>query len=745
MNTALRRCTTLLLTASARAASASAISSSRFRSWPITETAALEPGLREMGLRVPANEIDGTSSTAGGACLSDALVSVGPAGRGGTGSFISSSGLICTNHHVALDAVRRASTAGTDYLKDGFVAQSPKDEIVDKDYEVWITRSCVDVSEQLAESRAESDPLKRANLVRDRRQEIAKAAEAEAKAAASSDASSLRCEVQEMWPDRTYVLFTYERLRDVRLVYVPPMSLGCFGGDTDNFEWPRHTADFTLLRAYVAPDGSAAEYSPDNVPYSPARFLRVSTEGAAPGDFVFVLGFPGSTMRYAPTCRLRYSDEVAVPQLVSDFGEKLALISTHATDRAAALKMGTARKGLANEHKRSKGKLVMMRKLRLLDERAAEERALVAAVPAAADALARLGGVYDALRKTADVSHALETMRGIYHGSTMLAVGYAIHEGTVEAAKPDEERETEFRRRNLPFMVKRLAKRLADMHPPHEAALLRRAVAHATGQDSLAALLSGPHVDALEQLATSLEAGGSAMPSLASLSAADLEAVLSGDAPAPTDEPAVAAAAALYTLYKADRDATKAKLSERDQLIAKLLELQQAHAADETFYPDANSCLRLSAGHVQGYTAADAVTHAPVTTLAGLVDKHMEATLGGAGGGGDVDAVQGKGDFDCPPRLVELCGADPAVAATPACICYSTDTVGGNSGSPVLDAHGRFVGINFDRQRLGLMNEFKWSLDYSRSIGTTSQYMLLLIGRYDGAKWLVDEMVGGGA
>jgi hypothetical protein len=135
--------------------------------------------------------------------------------------------------------------------------------------------------------------------VRDRRQEIARAAEA----AFDGPEGAVRCDVQEMWPDRTYVLFTYTRLRDVRLVYAPPMALGCFGGDADNFEWPRHTADFTLLRAYVAPDGSAAEYSPDNVPYEPESYLRVAPNGAAPGDFVFLLGFPGSTMRYAKASR----------------------------------------------------------------------------------------------------------------------------------------------------------------------------------------------------------------------------------------------------------------------------------------------------------------------------------------------------------------------------------------------------------------------------------------------------------
>jgi len=301
-----------------------------------------------------------------GDALSDALVSVGPAGRGGTGSFISDNGLIITNHHVALDAVRQASSTEHDYLNDGFVARSREEEIMGKDYEVWITRSIEDVSEQLDEARSELDPLKRATLVRDKRLEIARAAEQLLAPPGSAKASSIRCEVQEMWPDRTYTLFRYERLRDVRIVYVPPFSLGCFGGDTDNFEWPRHTADFTLLRAYVAPDGSAAEPSAENVPYAPQTFLRAAPEGASEGDFCFLLGFPGSTMRYAPSSRLAYSDEVAVPALVADFGAKLALIAEHATDRASSLKLAAAKTGLANEHKRSLGKNVMMRKLRIL-------------------------------------------------------------------------------------------------------------------------------------------------------------------------------------------------------------------------------------------------------------------------------------------------------------------------------------------------------------------------------------------
>jgi len=709
----------------------------RFRSWPISEAAALEPALQSAGLKLPAKKIDGTSPGSMGDALSDALVSVGPAGRGGTGSFISDNGLIITNHHVALDAVRQASSTEHDYLNDGFVARSREEEIMGKDYEVWITLSIEDVSEQLVEARSELDPLKRANLVRDKRLEIARAAEQLLAPPGSAKASSIRCEVQEMWPDRTYTLFRYERLRDVRIVYVPPFSLGCFGGDTDNFEWPRHTADFTLLRAYVAPDGSAAEPSAENVPYAPQTFLRAAPEGASEGDFCFLLGFPGSTMRYAPSSRLAYSDEVAVPALVADFGAKLALIAEHATDRASSLKLAAAKKGLANEHKRSLGKNVMMRKLRLLEERKAEEAALVAAAPEAAAPLSRLEGIYATLRANAPLDDALDLMGGIYHGSTLLATARALHEASLEAAKPDGERETAYRSRNLPFLVKRLTKRLFDLLPAHEAALLRRAVAAAV---RLPLGLLPADVDALGALADDLEARGmAALPPIGALSAEDLAAIVEGRSPPPADDVTLHVAAALYPAYTGARDTTRALLAERDQHLAALLELQRAHApVEEVFYPDANGCLRLSAGHVEGYQAADAVRHTPLTTLAGLVDKHLEATLAG---GQAVDPITGQHDYAAPARLIEGCLANPDVAATPVCVCYSTDTVGGNSGSPVLDAHGRFIAINFDRQRQGLMNEFKWSHDYSRSIGTDVRYILFLVGQYDGAQWLVDEMV----
>ena len=673
-------------------------------------------------MRVPAAEIDGTGRGAAGRCLSDALVSVGPAGRGGTGSFISGEGLIITNHHVAFDAVRQASTVERDYLRDGFVARCREEEVAGPDYEVWITRSCEDVSAEMLEVvRAEPDPLRRANKVRDRKQEIASAREA------TLPSTGTRCEVKEMFADKTYVLFTFERLRDVRIVYAPPMSLGGFGGDTDNFEWPRHSADFTLLRAYVGPDGSAAEPDAANVPYRPGKFLRASRRGVQEGDFVFLLGFPGHTMRYAPSCRLAYSDEVAVPGLVADFGRKLELMGQHsAASRAAALKMVSTKKSLANELKRSAGKRVVMHKLDLIAERRAEEAALTAAAPQAEPVLQRLEEVYAALRRGGARDTALEGLRGLYGGSALLFAGHTLHEAKVEAGKPDDGREEAFRARNHHFLVKRLVKRLGDAYLPLEQELVNDAcrAARAAGLTAVAPFVGDD--------GTGPEVGRSG---LTALPPSDIAAAVGGAAPAEVmDDPFVRLAGAVYADYVAARDELKALMSERDQLLAQLLELQKAHGASaaETFYPDANGTLRLSAGHVEGYQAADAVRHTPITTLAGLLDKHVEAGFSGR--------PELKEEFDIPKRLEELCRAVPSTAETPVNCLYSTDTVGGNSGSPVLNADGEFVAINFDRQRLGLMNEFKWSRHFSRSIGVDVRYILWLVGSYDAAEYLVKEM-----
>ena len=290
----------------------------RFRTWPITAVQELEQPLRAMGLNVPAAEIDGTRGD-GTVALSDALVSIGAAGRGGTGSFVSDDGLILTNWHVAYEYIRQASLLeGEDFVRDGYVAKSRKEELRAPNCEVWLTRRVEDVSDAVLDVLDEPDPRKRATALRDRRQQIASYAENVLRQQAQQlgvSAEGVRCDVQEMFANEKYLLFTYERLRDVRIAYAPPSSLGAFGGDSDNFEWPRHTADFALLRAYADADNAPADYAAQNVPYTPSKRLRLNPEGADDGDFVFLLGFPGRTLRYAPSARLEYNKQVTIPAL----------------------------------------------------------------------------------------------------------------------------------------------------------------------------------------------------------------------------------------------------------------------------------------------------------------------------------------------------------------------------------------------------------------------------------------------
>lgn len=210
------------------------------------------------------------------------------------------------------------------------------------------------------------------------------------------------------------------------------------------------------------------------------------------------------------------------------------------------------------------------------------------------------------------------------------------------------------------------------------------------------------------------------------------------------EDPFVKVAACLWAVYKRDRDSSKSLISERDSLLAKLLEYQQQNT-DEDCYPDCNGSLRISAGFVERYKASDAIVHTPHTTLSGLLDKAMEAKLMASGGNDDE---YGESEFNCPKRLYKMLEEDTAeegVQKVPVCLLYSTDTVGGNSGSPVMNQRGELVAINFDRQRQGLMNEFKWSSNYSRSIGVDVRYILWLIGDYDGATHLVDELIAGDA
>ena len=319
------------------------------------------------------------------------------------------------------------------------MAKSRKEELRAPNCEVWLTRRVGDVSDA-SWVLDEPDPLKRATALRDRRQQIASYAEnvLRQQAQQGRQRGGRPCDVQEMFANEKYLLFTYERLRDVRIAYAPPSSLGSFGGDSDNFEWPRHTADFALLRAYAAADNAPADYAAQNVPYTPSKRLRLNPEGADDGDFVFLLGFPGRTLRYAPSARLEYNKQVTIPAIVADFERKLEAIQRFEGDsEETRLALAGMRKSLANELKRNRGKLVVASKVDVLEERRKEEKELSDAYPCAI--LLQSAASCGTRRRPAGAGRVVGAA-GHGLGSAYLAAAHAVHEASVELAKPDDER-----------------------------------------------------------------------------------------------------------------------------------------------------------------------------------------------------------------------------------------------------------------------------------------------------------------
>ncbi|NMB82193.1 MAG: S46 family peptidase [Ignavibacteria bacterium] len=266
--------------------------------YPLSEIDKVD--LVKAGLKINPKEVYNPN----GISLIDALVNVG----GCTGSFISDKGLIITNHHCAYGSIARASTVEKNYLENGFHAQTMEEEIPALGNSCRILESYQDVSIQILDAvKNISDPALRAQTISRKYKEIADAA--------TDEKESIVAEVSEMFAGKSYVLFKYRTIRDVRLVYAPPQSIGNFGGETDNWVWPRHTGDFSLLRAYVAPDGKAATYSKDNVPYKPKKFLKINPNGVEENDFVFILGYPGRTFRHRPSQYIKYQQDYLLPYI----------------------------------------------------------------------------------------------------------------------------------------------------------------------------------------------------------------------------------------------------------------------------------------------------------------------------------------------------------------------------------------------------------------------------------------------
>ncbi|HLP57684.1 MAG TPA: S46 family peptidase [Candidatus Deferrimicrobium sp.] len=693
--------------------------------YPLSEINKLD--LRAMGFQLDADELYNPQ----GVSLIDAVIDL----RGCSASFISADGLILTNYHCAFGAIQGVTTPEKDYFRDGFLARDRSEELEAKNYTVRIIESYRDVSSDvLSVLKKNMTHTQRAKAINEKMNRIVTAVE--------KKKPGTSAEVAEMFQGKTYVLFIYRFIKDVRLVYAPPRSIGEFGGELDNWMWPRHTGDFALMRAYVKPDGATADYARGNVPFHPKKYLAVAPEGVQAEDFVFILGYPGTTYRHDTSHFLAYEEEVRMPYVVDLYDwiiqlkEKMSRL-----DRATAIKLSASLKGLWNNVSRSRGQLKGLKNLQLVEKRREKEKALQEYIASDSTRQKKYGkllddikNAYDEKRLNAGFNLTIEYLVSS-RTTTMMSTAFKIYSAACERQKKDTEREEEYLDRNFDRTLKRVEMDLRNYYEPADKAIFKELLTRAAnleGEQQIPAVQaitengeSGKAIDAFIEKAykeSKLNDPATAME-LFKKSERELRTMT---------DPFIVLARGLYPSFQKMKEAQKREKGILDPLLAQLIDVKKEFIGKD-FIPDANSTMRLSFGRIRGYFPTDAVCMKPFTTLGGVVEKH--------------NAHNGQDPYTAPQKLIDLWNAkdfgqfrQPGLDDVPVAMLYNTDTTGGNSGSPVLNAKGQLVGLNFDRVFEATINDYAWDESYSRSIGVDIRYILWFLKKFSAADYLLKEM-----
>jgi hypothetical protein len=679
--------------------------------FPLSEIRNLD--LKEYGLKIDIDEVYNPKGTS----LIDALVKVG----GCTGSFISDEGLMITNHHCTFSHVQAASTTEENYLENGFLAKERSEEIPAAGLTARITVSYEDVSDRILKA-AEGAPdiSKRMDAISEEINKIVKEEQRKD--------STIEAAVSEMFTGESYVLFRYKVINDVRLVYVPPMNIGNFGGETDNWIWPRHTGDFTFIRAYVAPDGTPAKYSIDNIPFKSKKFIQVNADGVNEGDFVFILGYPGRTYKNQPSYFIEHQEKYTLPFVQNLYEWIIDLYLEAGVDNPElALELSSKIKSLANTEKNYRGKLQGLERLNLVERKREEETELLNFInsdPVRKEkygiTLGEIERVYNEIFSYGIYPYV---MSNLSRQVNLYRLAEILIEKQIESRKPDSERKTLYNKENIGKLKSTVNGLYKNMHPAIEGRVFAKILTEASKHPETKKLLEAgniknPDAFALLMYQTTLLKDRKKYMEL--LEGSDISEV---------DDQFIDYAARLEDMEQ-DYDERMVELNGRlNILIAQYMDAKREWIS-RSFVPDANSTLRLTYGYIRGYNPADATYYSPVTTVKGIIEKGKE-----------------KGDYEINNKLVELYNnkdfgrfKDSELNDVPVALLYNTDTSGGNSGSPVLDAYGRLIGVNFDRAFEATINDYAWSEDYSRSIGVDIRYVLWVTQKIGGADYLLKEM-----
>ncbi|TDR44109.1 peptidase S46-like protein [Tahibacter aquaticus] len=690
--------------------------------WQPAQLPSIAAQLKQRGLELdPSRLTDLTGPTMG------AVVSIG----GCTASFVSPEALVVTNHHCAYGAIQYNSTAEKNLIKDGFLARSQAEELPgDPNQRVYVTDEIRDIT---AEITGKLDPklggIERYNAI-DKAQKAA---------VAKCEKPGVRCDVYNFHGGYSFQLVRQREIKDVRLVYAPPSAIGKFGGDVDNWMWPRHTGDFSFLRAYVAKDGSSKPYSKDNVPFKPKHFLPVNAQGLEPGDFVMVAGYPGRTNRYRLAEETRDAIDWQYPTNIGWYTEILALIgAAGGKDPAVAVKYANAVASYNNYLKNFRGQLEGLAKAHAVDVKTAKETALLQWLAAQGGETARLADDITALRGVLAQQRALrdrDLVLGYLNRIGLYNSAYNIYRTSIERTKPDLQREQGYQARDeikLEGNLRQLERRMdAGVDQQLFLHFLRGYVKLPAGQ-RVAALdtwLGAAASDdaALVQKVAALYAGSKLTDvneRLTWFKAKRSEIEASGDEGLKL---MVALMPDLLQIENARKQRSGDELRLRPRFMQAMIAYNES--LQQPVYPDANSSLRVTFGQVQGIRK-DGVEFTPFTSGDGIVAK-----------------TTGADPFDTPAKEYQaLVARDYGSYASaksgqlPVNFLADLDITGGNSGSPALDAQGRLVGLAFDGNWDSVSADWIFEPKLTRSIQVDVRYMLWIMDKIDGAQNLLKEM-----
>ncbi len=676
--------------------------------------------LKALGLRMDPENLykkDGTG-------LMSAVVNLG----GGTGEFVSPEGLILTNHHVAFGAIQRASSKDKDYIKNGFLAMTKAEEIPAQGYNADVLLGYEDVTAKvLAVLKLKMTPRQRYDALEKVNKDLI--------AQGEKGGQDLRCTIASMYSGNQYYLYTFKRIKDVRLVLAPPQDLGNFGGETDNWMWPRHTCDFSFLRAYVAKDGTGADYSADNIPYKPKSVCTISLDGVSPDELTFVMGYPGATFRNFTMAELRL-DMDALGRRIKDFSDTIAFFEAAGkSNKEVEIRYAGRVKGYYNALKNYQGKLEGLEKFGLIAKKTAQEKAFLDWAASSPDRQQKYGAVVDALaaflKKNEAFSDRSARLNAVTGGSTLLGQALTIVRAVPEFQKPDKDREGPFQERNVSQikMGIQLAERgyVLDTDRAYFKYTLKKQLAVPTEQvpAALRGLITQKSEKAIDEYVDGLYAR-------TVLAAPEKRLELLALKPAALtklDDPFIRLAADLEKELKIVREEAKALGQERADL-KKAFEEAVLAWKGANYPPDANGTIRFTFGPVLGYAPRDAVYYLPQTTLKGVLEKET-----------------GTFPFAVPDKIKKLAAnkdygryKDARLGDVPACFLNTTNVTGGNSGSPTFNAKGEQVGIIFDMTYESVIGDYYIIPELQRSISVDIRYVLFVTEKFSGASHLIKEM-----